>query len=175
MGSCDITRQISEKREPGNSNHTTDYQLFLTTFIRVRNLLLILFVLFCTCQLIPQEEIESAAVKRTTMQIQNKVTLFPVTEYIDGSLWEVQVYCFNEKSVVVNEIAPVPTGTTSVEFIIPDDCESVKVSWKFAPVKSQYYFGVANCRRYSGGKQTVKKNSNTLLIVDKDWSAIPGF
>lgn len=140
----------------------------------MKALSIILLVILSSCQLAPLNEVESA-VKHTTLQIQNKVTLYPVTEYIDGSLWEVQLYCFSGKSLVVYEIDPVPTGSTSLEFPLPDNCETVKVSWKFAPIKSQYYFGVANCRRYSEGQKTVTKNSNTLLIVDRDWSATPNF
>ena len=141
----------------------------------MRTLSFLILVILSSCQLIPQEEVESPVVKLTTLQIQNKITLFPVIEFIDGSLWEAQVYCFYGKELKVYEIDPVPTGTTSLELIIPDNCEKVKVSWKFAPIKSQYYLGVANCRRYSDGYQTITKYSNTLLTVDRDWSAIPGF
>lgn len=129
----------------------------------------ILLVILSSCELIHQDDVESPAVKRTTLQIQNKITLFPKTEFIDGSLWEVEVNCFMRDTLVVYEISPVLTGTTSKELIIPNDCERVKVSWKFAPIKSQYYFGVANCRRYSDGLQTVTKYSKTLLILDQNW------
>ena len=139
----------------------------------MKTLSIILLVILSSCQLIPQEEVDSPVGKHTTLQIQNKITLFPITEFIDGSLWEVKLYCFCGDTLVVYDVNPVLTGTTSVGFIIPDDCESVKVSWQFAPIKSKYYFGVANCRQYSEGQKTVTKNSNTLLIVDRDWSATP--
>lgn len=141
----------------------------------MKRLSLIVLVILCSCRLIPQEEIESPVVKNTTLQIHNKITLFPVTEFIDGSLWETEVYCFCGKTLEILEIEPVPSGTTTLELLIPDNCEKVKVSWKFAPIKSLYYFGVANCRRYSDGYQAVTKYSNTLLVVDQYWSAIPGF
>jgi hypothetical protein len=142
----------------------------------MKSLSLILLVIFSSCLLIPSEEVKSPVIKNTTtLQIQNKITLFPKIEYIDGSLWEVQINCFCGETLVVYEISPVLTGTTSPRHIIPDSCDKVNVSWKFAPIKSQYYSGVANCRRYLEGQQTVIKDSNTLLIVDQNWSATPGF
>lgn len=141
----------------------------------MKALSIILSTILLSCQLTPLEEVEPPVVKYTTLQIQNKITLFPITEFIDGSLWEAQVYCFCGKNLIESEIAPVPTGTTSLKINLPADCESVKVSWKFAPIKSKYYFGAANCRRYSTGQQKVKKESNTLLIVDQNWSVFPEF
>src|SRR5665647_2496036 len=96
----------------------------------MKRLSLILLVIFSSCLLVPPDEEKSPVNKNTTLQIQNKITLFPKIEYIDGSLWEVQLNCFCGDTLFVYEIDPVLTGTISPKQIIPDSCERVNISWK---------------------------------------------
>jgi len=127
----------------------------------------VLFLVFCiSCDeaLLPVESssIESA----TTFQISNNLKLYPPVEFIDGSLWEVIVYYYIGQNIVkIDSLSPILTGEISSKIEIPSIYEKLKFSFQLAPKKSQYYFGCANCRRYSENFTLLEKNKNMVVEI----------
>jgi hypothetical protein len=133
----------------------------------MKRLIYVLFMVFCiSCDeaLIPTES--SSIELSTTFQISNNLKLYPPVEFIDGSLWEVVVYYYIGQDIVkVDSLSPVHTGEISSKIEIPSIYEKLKFSFQFAPKKSQYYFGCANCRRYSENFTFLEKNKNIIIEI----------
>lgn len=87
-------------------------------------------------------------------------------EFIDGSLWEVIVYYYIGQNIVkIDSLSPILTGEISSKIEILSIYEKLKFSFQLAPKKSQYYFGCANCRRYSENFTLLEKNKNTVVEI----------
>lgn len=127
----------------------------------------VLFLVFCiSCDeaLLPVES--SSIESSTTFQISNNLKLYPPVEFIDGSLWEVIVYYYIGQNIVkIDSLSPILTGEISSKIEIPSIYEKLKFSFQLAPKKSQYYFGCANCRRYSENFTLLEKNKNTVVEI----------
>lgn len=128
-------------------------------------------ILFVSCDevLVPPEVPQTKASKgeiSTTFQVSNNLELSPPVELIDGSLWEVVVYYYiGDNLVKMDSISPVLTGEISAKKEISSDYEKLKFSFQFAPKKSQYYFGYANCRRYSENFTFLRKGENNVIEI----------
>ena len=72
-------------------------------------------------------------------------------EYLDGTLWEVVVYCFIGEDVVREDIlSPIAYGGGTSEIMeVPDNFEKIKVSFKMLPKESSYYDMSGNVRKYT--------------------------
>lgn len=127
----------------------------------------VLFLVFCiSCDeaLLPVES--SSIESSTTFQISNNLKLYPPVEFIDGSLWEVIVYYYIGQNIVkIDSLSPILTGEISSKIEILSIYEKLKFSFQLAPKKSQYYFGCANCRRYSENFTLLEKNKNTVVEI----------
>lgn len=126
--------------------------------------LLIILCVSCDEILIPTESLPAES--PTTFQISNNLKLYPPVEFIDGSLWEVVVYYYIGKDIIkIDSISPVLADEISAKIEIPSKYEKMKFSFQLAPKKSQYYFGVANCRRYSENFVLLEKGKNVLIEI----------
>jgi hypothetical protein len=138
----------------------------------MKNLIFILFMIFCiSCDenIIPTESLPTESLPTetlTTYQISNNLKLYPPVEFIDGSLWEVIIYYFIGNEIVkVDSINPILTGELSSKIKISSNYEKMKFSFQLAPKKSQYYFGMANCRRYSENFILIEKGKNIIIEI----------
>jgi hypothetical protein len=131
---------------------------------RIIYLLILVFFISCDQALLPTES--SSIASSTTFQISNNLKLYPAVEYIDGSLWEVVVYFYIGQDIVkVDSLSPILTGELSSKIEVPSAYEKFKFSFQMAPKKSQYFFGCANCRRYSENFTLLEKNKNTVVEI----------
>jgi len=118
----------------------------------------------CDDNLISTESLQTETF--TTYQISDNLKLYPPVEFIDGSLWEVIVYYFIDDNIVkIDSINPILTGEVSLKIKIPSNYQKMKFSFQLAPKKSQYYFGVANCRRYYGNFIFLEKGKNVVVEI----------
>jgi hypothetical protein len=133
----------------------------------MKKLIFVIFMIFCiSCDenLVPTES--RLTETPTTYQISNNLKLYPPEEFIDGSLWEVIIYYFIENEIVkVDSIEPVLTGEMSPKIKIASSYQKLKFSFQFAPRKSLYYLGCANCRRYSGNFTFIEKGKNIIIEI----------
>lgn len=133
----------------------------------MKKLVFFLFMIICiSCDdnLISTESLQTETF--TTYQISDNLKLYPPVEFIDGSLWEVIVYYFIDDNIVkIDSINPILTGEVSLKIKIPSNYQKMKFSFQLAPKKSQYYFGVANCRRYYGNFIFLEKGKNVVVEI----------
>jgi hypothetical protein len=133
----------------------------------IKKITFVLFIIFCiSCNenLVPTES--RLTETPTTYQISNNLNLYPPEEFIDGSLWEIIIYYFIGNEIVkIDSIEPVLTGEISSKIIIPSSYQKLKFSFQFAPKKSLYYLGCANCRRYSENFTLIEKGKNTIIEI----------
>lgn len=133
----------------------------------MKKLVFFLFAIICiSCDdnLISTESLQTETL--TTYQISDNLKLYPAVEFIDGSLWEVMVYYFIDDNVVkIDSINPILTGEVSLKIKIPSNYQKMKFSFQLAPKKSQYYSGVANCRRYYGNYILMEKGKNVVVEI----------
>lgn len=150
--------------------------------------LITIFISFYSCVTVEENDINDINVIKSevlpttaTYQIQNGWTLFPITEYIDGSLWEVQVLFLNKNQLIgVDTIHKVPLmnnsgiyGTSEIYNVIPN-CDVIKISWVFAPKESIYYKNIFNIRRYITEDFIPIKNANIIISISPNskWTCI---
>jgi hypothetical protein len=138
----------------------------------MKNLIFLFLLIFCiSCEevLVPPEALQSKASQieiSTTFQLSNNLELFPKVELIDGSLWEVTIYYYIGNNLVkMDTISPVLTGEISAKKEISSDFDKLKFSFQLAPKKSQFYFGCANCRRYSKDFTILQKGENNVIEI----------
>jgi|WetSurMetagenome_2_1015567.scaffolds.fasta_scaffold159919_2 hypothetical protein len=138
----------------------------------MKKLIFILSVIFCiSCDevLVPPEMPQTKASMSepsTTYQISDNLQFHPPVEFIDGSLWEVVVFYYIGNDMVgIDSISPVLTGNISAKIKVPSTYEKIKYSFQLAPKKSQYYFGCANCRRYSENFIFLVKGENNIIEI----------
>ena len=138
----------------------------------MKNLIFLFSLIFCiSCDevLVPPEVPQTKASQGetlTTFQISNNLELSPKLDLIDGSLWEVVIYYYiGDNLVNMDSLSPVLTGKISAIKEISSDFDKLKFSFQLAPMKSQYYFGCANCRRYSENFTIIKKGENNVIEI----------
>jgi hypothetical protein len=82
----------------------------------MKNLLIgiVLLLAFTSCtKVIISEPVEKKA-ELTTFTITDNMKLYPPTEFVDGSLWEIIVYYYNKDVIIgFQEIDPILTGDKS--------------------------------------------------------------
>ena len=124
-------------------------------------LLMTLVFMSCTDALLPAEPIRTKSQslnQQTTLQIVNNLKLYPADEFVNGSLWEVELHYFNGDNLIKTvEINSILTGDTINIDVLPD-YEKLKISFKLAPEKLG---GVANCRRFT--RDYIIINSDTYI------------
>ena len=106
----------------------------------------------------------------TTYQVKNDcTTINSGFEYLDGSLWEVVVFCYNDKDEIVRQDNPAPISTAggiSPMKEVTKDIVKVKVSFKSLPPQSPYYELDSNIRRYVVTTFYLVEEENTVIVVD---------
>lgn len=122
---------------------------------------LILLILFIGCE---KEKI-------TSYQVVNNGTREPFVydTIIDQTLFDVVVFCFNDKDEVVrqDDLLDVPPDGGQSEIIeTTPDIVKVKVSFMFIPENSLFYDMEENVRRYTNTIFYLTPNENTQLIID---------
>jgi len=126
--------------------------------MKITVILPLLFLLSC------QDETLS---RPSFFQIEDNLKLYPPEEFIDGSLWEIEVYYYSGNTIVkTDNIEPILTGTFSPEIEVPENCDKIKFSFQIAPKKSKYYDGVANCRKYSKVYFQMKPNMVAVITIE---------
>lgn len=120
---------------------------------------LILFISLIGCE---KEE------EKTTYQIANNFTpLATNTEYLDGTLWEVVVFCYTGTDIVrQDDIALIaPGGGKSEIKEVEPNYEKIKVSFKFLPSQSSNYDMEANHRMYVVAYLMLEKGKNNVITI----------
>ena len=106
---------------------------------------------------------------KTTYQIINNVTKVPTTiEFLDGTLWEVVVFCYNGTDIIRQDnLDPIATdGGKSVITEVTSNIEKVKISYMFLPAKSPYYSLSSNKREYVVALTTLEKGKNNIITIE---------
>ncbi|KAA6303136.1 MAG: hypothetical protein EZS26_000739 [Candidatus Ordinivivax streblomastigis] len=122
-------------------------------------LAVVLPVLFAGCSKDDDDE------SKTTYQVfnNNEKTSSTLDKYLDGSIYEVVVYCYIGDDIVrqdnFDKIAP---GAKSELKEVPDNFEKIKVSFKFLPKESEFYDLSANTRKYAVAYTLLSKGKNTI-------------
>jgi len=130
-------------------------------------IMLMFGLLFTSCNTNILMSENSEKISDTTIQISNNLHLYPAEEFIDGSLWDVIVYYYVGTEMVKSDsIGDVLTGSISEKILIDSKFTKLKFSFQFAPKKSIYFFGVANCRRFSSFINLEVNQNNAIEIHD---------
>lgn len=109
--------------------------------------------------------------KPTTYQIVNNMELDtdPAIEYLDGSMWEVIVFCIDDVGDVVREDkheSIIAGGGSSKPKEITPNIVKLVVSFKFLPQESNFYDLDSNNRRYTVTRFVVIPETNNLIELD---------
>ncbi len=129
----------------------------------MKNMLLFVLVIFLiSCKKDKEPEL-------TTYQITNNSDkLTYSTQYLDGTCWDVIVYCYSGTDVVrqdnLTEIKP--EGGKSDIRDAGDNITKIKVSFKFLPPQSPYYDLSTNKRQYVDSLFTLEKGKNNMIVID---------
>jgi len=107
----------------------------------------------------------------TTYQVKNlnEKNITVIDPYLNGSLYDVVVFCFNEKGDIVrqdNFDKIEADGGITNKTEVTDDIVKVKVSFKFIPKESQYYNLSSNVRKYLVVYNYLDRSTNTEIIID---------
>nr|WP_319268221.1 hypothetical protein [uncultured Draconibacterium sp.] len=108
---------------------------------------------------------------KTTYQIVNNMEADsnPAIEYLDGTLWEVTVFCLDETGDVVREdnLDPVHSGgDMSDKQDVADYITKVVVSFRFLPRESSIYDMESNNRRYTVTRYVMVEGENNMIEID---------
>ena len=125
-------------------------------------MLLPLFLFGCS------KESEDALVTPTTYQIFNNMAKNTSTmPYLDGSLYEVVVYCYVGVDIVRqdNYDAIAPGQKTTIKEV-PPTYTKIKVSFKFLPPASDYYDMASNTRKYIVTYTLLEVEKNTISEIN---------
>lgn len=104
----------------------------------------------------------------TTYQIFNNMTKSTSTmPYLDGSLYEVVVYCYLGADIVRqdNYDAIAPGQKTAIKEVLPTYTK-MKVSFKFLPPASDYYNMASNTRKYIVTYTPLEVEKNTISEIN---------
>lgn len=103
-----------------------------------------------------------------TYQIQNNCSnLSYADRYLDGSIYEVEVYFFksNDKVLEIHEYDMVAVGTTTDIIEAPKGSKKAKISFRFVPMESLNYHIKENDRVYSVNYTELEKGKNTVIEI----------
>jgi hypothetical protein len=106
--------------------------------------------------------------EKTSYQVFNKTekSTYALDKYLDGSLWEVVVFCYIGDNIVRQDnferIAP---GEKSEIREVPDNFEKIKISFKPLPKQSQFYELSSNARSYTVSYTLLSKDNNTIAEI----------
>jgi hypothetical protein len=106
--------------------------------------------------------------EKTSYQVFNKTekSTYALDKYLDGSLWEVVVYCYIGDDIVRQDnferIAP---GEKSEIREVPDNFEKIKISFKLIPEQSKFYELSLNTRSYTVSYTLLSKDNNTIAEI----------
>lgn len=109
--------------------------------------------------------------EKTTYQIINN---FPGedtdVEYLNGTMWEVVVFCYTGTDVVrQDDVAPIaPDGGKSEKIEVEPNFEKIKVSFKLLPSQSPYYNMEANHRQYVVAYLMLEKGRNNVVTFTEN-------
>ncbi len=106
---------------------------------------------------------------KTTYQIINNTeTSESSIEFLDGSLFEVVIFCYVGNDVARQDNLPaVSSGGGKSELIeVPDSFDKLKVSFKLLPKESPYYNLPANGRKYVVSFSFLQKGKSNQIIID---------
>jgi len=120
----------------------------------------ILIFAFSSCS----KEVESV----TTYQILNTCSTTTPMEYLDGSLYEVIVFCYNAKDEIIrtDNLEPIDAGGgLSKKVTVTNEIVKVKVSYKMLPPESIYSDLSSNVRMYVVNVFYIEKGKNTTITV----------
>jgi len=89
-------------------------------------------------------------------------------QYLDGTLWEVVVFCFIGEDIAEQiNVDPVPgQGGESEKIEIKSSYEKVKVSFKMLPPESPLYDLYSNSRKYVVSYTFLEKGRNNVITID---------
>lgn len=109
--------------------------------------------------------------EKTTYQITNNITPVDTTqteEYLDGTLWEIVVFCYNGDDIIRQDNLPFikPDGHKSAITEVTDNITKVKVSFKYLPHESPNYDLSINFRRYVVAFCFIEKEKNNSIVID---------
>jgi hypothetical protein len=107
--------------------------------------------------------------EKTTYQIINNMEdQGDEIEYLDGTLWEVTVFCYIGDDIARQDnVDPVePDGGESDMVEVKKEIEKVKVSFKLLPKASSLYDISANNRKYVASFFYLDKGKNTDIVID---------
>lgn len=107
----------------------------------------------------------------TTYQILNNSSkITTIDPYLDGTMWEVVVFCYAGEDIVnqdnINEIGP--DGSYSEKINVTPDVTKIKVSFKLIGPLSDYYDEDFNIRKYIVAFTVIQKGKNNLVTLDGD-------
>ena len=146
-----------------NINHNYKKQWRHKSIFIMRKLILLLFtsVIFTHCSKNEQHP-------DTTYQIINNIELDEnaALELLDGTLWEVTVFCLDDSGDIVREdfLDPVsPGGGKSEKKEVTSNIVKVVVSFKFVPRESQFYDMPTNVRKYTVAKYALTPETNNVI------------
>lgn len=106
---------------------------------------------------------------KTTYQVINNMESDPseLEPLLDGTLWEVIVFCYDKDGDVIRQdnLDPVETdgGKSEITEVDPE-CVKVKLSFKFLPPESEYY-SMAD-RLYVVAFTNIVKGKNNEVVVN---------
>jgi len=106
--------------------------------------------------------------EKTTYQIINNMEYDPQTiEYLDGTLWEVVVYCYIGSDIIRQDNIEkvLPAGGKSEMIEVEPNYEKVKVSFKLLPPQSPNYDLSANHRLYVVAYTILEKEKNNIITI----------
>ena len=114
----------------------------------------------------------------TTYQVKNDCNPYsnPVDEYLNATLWEIVVFCYNEQNEIVRQdnLEPLSTGgAISPMKETTKDIVKVKLSFKWLPPQSIYFDEESNARKYVVTTFYLTEEENTVIVVN-DNSMISG-
>jgi len=124
-------------------------------------LMALLPILFSSCK---KDEVTPP----TTYQIFNNMTKSTSTmPYLDGSLYEVVVYCYVGADIVRQDnYDAIASGQKTTIKEVPPTYTKIKVSFKFLPPASDYYNMASNTRKYSITYTLLEVEKNTISEIN---------
>jgi hypothetical protein len=129
-------------------------------------IILMLAVSLVSCK---KDDPKPEPVPTTYYVVNGSPTPTKTLEFMDGTLWEVTVYCFDSSGDVVREdiLDPIATnGGKSIKTVLTANIVKLVVSFKFAPEKSIYYTMSDNYRRYTFIKFVVTPNVDNKIELN---------
>jgi hypothetical protein len=108
-------------------------------------------------------------VEVTTYHIVNSVeTMDGSVEYLDGTMYEVIVFCFKGEDIVREDVLdPISSGGgISKEVELIPDIEKIKISFKFLPKESAFYDLSSNNRKYTLTTFLIEKGKDNEFIIN---------